>query len=284
MSHIVTEDGTWQWSAGSRRWKKVTPAWDSEEVHFINENWEGLDEVPLDPEQIELDEIELNSSDTAPLLEETSFSATPALAEAGGTLGIGTASAPGLGAVATGAGIAAGTVLAGTVAGVFNSSENEHQDPIVSIPDHRYIGPGNTVDSAEPVDLDDLIAREHDIAYERAETQQDIQEADREGANEFLTDALFNNNPHSALGYIGLKTKEQIEKRIGVQYPANLPSSISGMSTRDIVRLQRRKRELDPYKDPRNQPQHWPTKERYPSEAQRREKTRYICFPVTIGG
>lgn len=186
-------------------------------------------------EEIQLDEIEINSSDTTPLLEETSFSATPALAEAGGVAAGTSAAAPSVGTVVTGVAVTAGLITIGTTVGLLSSdSDNtsDHQDPVVSLPDHRYIGPGNTVDETEPVDVDDDIAREHDIAYEKANTQEDVQEADRQGASEFLSDVIHNNNPHSIAGYIGLKAKEKVESVLGVQYPPNLPISSSGMSHR----------------------------------------------------
>nr|QOD39531.1 VP [uncultured densovirus] len=186
-------------------------------------------------EEIQLDEIEINSSDTTPLLEETSFSATPGLAETGGVVAAGTSAAPSAGTVITGVAITATVITIGTTVGLLSSDTDTntvHEDPVVSLPDHRYIGPGNTVDDTLPVDVDDDIAREHDINYEKAQTQEDVQEADRQGASEFLSDVIHNNNIHSVAGYIGLKAKEKVESVIGVQYPPNLPVSSSGMSHR----------------------------------------------------
>ena len=96
---------------------------------------------------------------------------------------------------------------------------------MVSFPDHHFIGPGNTVSDTKPIDEDDHIAKDHDIAYENAKTQEDIQKADGKSADEFFNDVIENKNPHSAIGYIGLKTKQAVESVVGVQYPANLPSS-----------------------------------------------------------
>ncbi len=185
-------------------------------------------------EEVALDDIEVDTSDTTPLVEETSFSATPGLAEAGGiSAAAGAASAPTATAFGAGVGITLGSIAVGTAIGTLN--QDEHKDPVVSLPDHRYIGPGNTVDDTEPVDVDDSIAKEHDINYEKAKTQEDVQEADKQGADEFLSDVIDNNNLHSVAGYIGLKAKEKIESVIGVQYPSNLPS-ISGMSHSRVVR------------------------------------------------
>ncbi|AIQ82698.1 structural protein [Sea star-associated densovirus] len=202
-------------------------------------------------EQIQLDEIEIN--DSSPLLEE--FSATPGLAEAGGFAGAGSvAAAPSAATVITSVGITAGIITIGTGVTLLSSDTDtvDHEDPVVSLPDHRYIGPGNTIDDTEPVDLDDDIAREHDINYEKAKTQEDVQEADREGAGEFLTDVIHNSNPHSIAGYIGLKAKEKVESVIGVQYPANLPISSSGMATHHVSRRALGKYDID--RDPSRHP------------------------------
>ena len=149
------------------------------------------------------DVIEFNRSPTANVIEEvelndlseintSEFSATPALAEAGGIVGsTGVAAGPGTSTIVTGVVIGAGIVTIGTTAGILSNrdsgsadSPSTHEDPIVSIPDHRYIGPGNTVDDTEPVDVDDTIAKEHDIAYEKAKTQEDVQEADHHSCGE----------------------------------------------------------------------------------------------------
>ena len=192
-----------------------------DEVHnFDNTNEEIGEEIPLE----EFEEVPL---------QESAFSSTPLLAESGGVAAAGTAAAtPSATAVAVGVGIGLGTIAVGSTIGAIQrkqQEQQEHQDPLVSLPDHRYIGPGNTIDDTPPVDLDDSIAKEHDINYEKAKTQEDIQKADREGAHDFLSDFIDNKNVHSAIGYIGLKAKEKFESIVGVQYPPNLPTSVSGM-------------------------------------------------------
>lgn len=170
--------------------------------------------VGQDFEEINLDTFEINTAETATAV------GTSAGAGAVGTSAAGiAAAAPSIPAIVTGVAVAAGVVTIGTTLGVLsNNPETDHTDPVVSFPDHKYLGPGNTVDNTPPVDTDDEIAREHDIAYERARTDEDIHEADHNSANEFLTDAIANNNPHSVAGYIGLKAKETIERQTGVIY------------------------------------------------------------------
>jgi len=236
MSHTVSADGAWQWSPGLNRWREVGESWDEEQIDWLNRNRPVNDpNQPPDPyESIELDEIELNTAEDAPLLESSAgaTAAAPLVPIATDTVVAGATAALGAGIVA--AGVTATALLS-------KKDSDTHKDPVVSLPGHHYIGPGNTISDTDPVDTDDAIARIHDIAYEHAKTQEDVQEADRHGASDFLTDAIHNSNPHSVLGYVGLKAKEHIESVVGVQYPANLPSStFSGMG----------KRKYNPVQDP----------------------------------
>lgn len=164
-------------------------------------------------EEVELNDLaEINTSETAPLLETGAGAAV-----ASGT----SAGAANTAAIVTGVSIGAGIITVGTTAGILsNRDDSSHKKPTVSVdPEHNYIGPGNEInESVAPIDVDDEIAKEHDIAYEKAQTDDDIHEADRVGANEFLTDALETGNPHSIAGYIGLKGKEILERNTGVIY------------------------------------------------------------------
>nr|QTE04119.1 MAG: capsid protein [Emberiza tristrami parvoviridae sp.] len=85
------------------------------------------------------------------------------------------------------------------------------------IPFHKYIGPGNTLNEGDPVDFDDYLAQQHDQAYENANSESDIQEADRHTANDFLSH-FVEGNYHSGLGALGLGLKSQVEKYTGVLY------------------------------------------------------------------
>lgn len=87
-------------------------------------------------------------------------------------------------------------------------------------PGHKYLGPGNDLDAGAPVDMDDLIAEQHDQAYERAETNKDIFKADEKAIFAFMIDWIRNKNWHSAVGAIGLGFKHCAEMIIGkVLYP-----------------------------------------------------------------
>ncbi len=74
-------------------------------------------------------------------------------------------------------------------------------------PGHNYLGPGNALNSGDPVDTDDSIAREHDMAYESAECAGDVHRADKRAISSFCFDCWANKNWHSALGVIGLSLK-----------------------------------------------------------------------------
>jgi len=87
-------------------------------------------------------------------------------------------------------------------------------------PGHNYLGPGNKLASAPPVDTDDLIAQEHDLAYECAEEETDIFKADEKAIFAFIFDWIRNKNWHSGVGAIGLGLKHLTEMIIGkVLYP-----------------------------------------------------------------
>lgn len=87
------------------------------------------------------------------------------------------------------------------------------------LPGHKYIGPGNSLDNGEPIDVDDQIARRHDHAYNNAENTQQIVEADEFAIAEFWGDFKSSGNFHSALGAAGIGLKYAVEKVVGVQYP-----------------------------------------------------------------
>lgn len=192
-------------------------------THFGEEpTAEILEEIPLD--ELELDTSVL--SETAPLLD-SGVAGLSTVSSSGAV-----ASAPGLGAVITGITIGAGTIIVGTTLGTLTSRTNTdgepHKDPIVSIPDHRYIGPGNDISNALPVDVDDAISKQHDIDYSKAGTQDAIKAADDIAIGGFVDDFVNTGNVHSGIGALGLGVKRGLESVVGVQYPPNLPASLPG--------------------------------------------------------
>ncbi len=165
------------------------------------------------------------------------------------------ATGPSTGAILRGAGIGAGILIGGGIlAGTGNYSDGDSdvtddefevprdiplsdsdddmfydsdldepleksKEPILTFPDHSYLGPGNTVDGQIPHDLDDEIAREHDIGYLEATDDSDIDEADTHAIHDSVSDVIDTGNPHSALGAIGLGIKQAVERQTGVIYP-----------------------------------------------------------------
>lgn len=85
------------------------------------------------------------------------------------------------------------------------------------LPKHHYLGPGNSVQSGEPIDTDDAIAEIHDLAYEIQ--PEDVSAADTSAVDSFLTDFSNTGNPHSLLGGVGLQAKRTFEGIYGQQYP-----------------------------------------------------------------
>lgn len=173
--------------------------------HRISQDTYNYEPLPNDLEEINLQDFGDPNivSDNVPLI------AAAAPAAAAGV------SAPTIAGGALAAGITGAAVTGAIVA---SQQDDQHTDPIVSIPGHHYLGPGNSIDEVGPIDIDDDIARDHDIAYSRAQNEQDIHDADDFATNEFLTDAFINGNPHSILGAAGLGFKSAVEKQVGVIY------------------------------------------------------------------
>nr|QUS52553.1 VP2 [Mute swan feces associated ambidensovirus 7] len=125
---------------------------------------------------------------------------------------------PGI-AGAVGGFIAGGAIALGTKEAI---SEDGHKKPIISVgPDHNYIGPGNTVgtdNDPEPVDDSDRIAYNHDLDYLKAQTEQDVRDADNAAVAQFSEKAL-EGDWRSAAGAIGIQAKQLAEKVTGQLYP-----------------------------------------------------------------
>lgn len=87
-------------------------------------------------------------------------------------------------------------------------------------PRHKYLGPGNSVDSGVPIDRDDEIAEQHDWEYETAFTEEDILKADESAIDAFLEDWQKSGNWHSGVSGLALEAKKTFEGVFGVQYPS----------------------------------------------------------------
>ena len=123
----------------------------------------------------------------------------------------------------TGATLAGGLTAAGIIGGVFssltNNNEKNHQSPIITLPDHNYLGPGNSINTGEkPIDKDDFGAFNHDLDYNKAKNSEEIREADREHILNTLED-IQRGDIHSIISGAGIATKYWIESITGVKYP-----------------------------------------------------------------
>lgn len=103
----------------------------------------------------------------------------------------------------------------------------------LTVPGYKYLGPGNSLNRGQPNNQIDEDAQEHDQAYDKAKTSQEVSEADNKFVNKAL-DHIVNainlkensaNTIGAGIGAIGIGTKQAIEKHSGVIYP-----SVSGMS------------------------------------------------------
>nr|QUS52530.1 VP2 [Mute swan feces associated ambidensovirus 2] len=159
---------------------------------------------------------------------------TGAAAAASAGTSIGATAGTGLGILGTGA------IVGGIVSAV---SGKEERDPVFTLPDHKFLGPGNTIDDKTPLDLDDEFARVHDILYANALTQHDISKADEHFLEDTVSDIIDNGNWHSLVSYLGIQLKHTLENIVGVQYPNGLPTIVSGkkkcqvelMSVKDLL-------------------------------------------------
>jgi hypothetical protein len=91
--------------------------------------------------------------------------------------------------------------------------------PLITLPGHSYLGPGNSLSGQTPLDLDDSIAQEHDLAYAHAVNPKDIEEADNIFIHDSISDVLETGNIHSIIGGVGIAAKKAIEKVTGPLYP-----------------------------------------------------------------
>nr|QTE04062.1 MAG: VP [Phylloscopus inornatus parvoviridae sp.] len=104
----------------------------------------------------------------------------------------------------------------------------------VLFPGYNYLGPGNSLDNGEPVNKVDKVARDHDIAYSRARSKQDIFNSDWKAIKSFGSEFIKSPSIAAASGAVGLGIKTGVERSINKTiYPNNLP----GMPKDHNVRL-----------------------------------------------
>lgn len=85
------------------------------------------------------------------------------------------------------------------------------------LPGHNYLGPGTKDFTAKPTDAADQVAREHDLAYLNAHSDDDIRKADREAIPKFLGTASV----PGLIGAAGIGIKYGVESVTGVLYGNN---------------------------------------------------------------
>ena len=128
---------------------------------------EELDEFINDANEGWFDETNEELFNEQDLIEMEAFGvADESVALLGGAGSAGAAAVGGIstgGAIATGAAVLAGGAAIGGIISYINQEDGDDR-PVITAPDHNYLGPGNDESAGlEPFDLDDEIAKEHDI-------------------------------------------------------------------------------------------------------------------------
>lgn len=189
-----------------------------EVTEFTNPAFDGggYEEIPLDEIEVDTDTY-IDIPEDVPLLE--------------GAVGAGTAGAVGSGAGSVGAGTVAtglGTVIATVGIGTAVTLLSGKKD--YTVPGRPNTGPGN--EPAEPTSNSDRISLHHDGDYANARSQDEVRAIDDTYLHEQLNEFSNPDGDHinAAIGIAGIGGKRVIESAIGVQYPPNLPVSVSGES------------------------------------------------------
>lgn len=164
------------------------------------------------------DDIELNEvSEDTPLINNSGDFIVEV-----GEEGAAAVATEGPGSTAVLGGIGVGGAIAIGSGVLASKEETSHKKPTFSVgPEHNYLGPGNTVGTENdpaPVDDSDRIAYNHDLNYLKANTEQDVRDADNAAVAEF-TDKALQGDWRSALGGVGIQGKQIVEKYTGQLYP-----------------------------------------------------------------
>lgn len=86
--------------------------------------------------------------------------------------------------------------------------------PSFVLPGHKYLGPGNKLESGNPTNSSDRIARVHDYNYAKAKDKQHIFKADQRAIHSFAKDFIKNPSIGSFLGFTGLGIKHGVESTL----------------------------------------------------------------------
>lgn len=211
----------------------------SEDVE-LREIHQGSGEGTTHPEG----ETSFTITESTPLIPGSGSGFEAVAGASGATAGTSILPSTAGGAVVAGAGGAA--IVVGAVKLLKDVLSNKEY----TAPNHYFLGPGNDANRPEnPVDLDDQIAKEHDIAYENAKTREDISKADDVAISDFVADAHDNHNVHSVVGAVGLKAKQALESVVGPVYPsmsAQPPARTTGSRNRDSSVEDRLRQPYDP--------------------------------------
>ena len=176
-----------------------------------------FEDIDLNPEQLEFETAAPTElTEATPLLDGTSVGIATGSTTVGTTSATGSSIAAGIGITLGSASVAAGAT--------YNSGDKSKKTntklPIITFPDHQFIGPGNSIDEGvEPLDEDDRIALQHDLDYQRAKTPAEVRNADLIAIHSFTRDFVKTGNWHSFAGAAGLATKYGIESIAGLKYP-----------------------------------------------------------------
>lgn len=127
-------------------------------------------------------------------------------------------------------------------------------------PGHRYLGPGNTVRSGQPIDTDDIIAQEHDALYASVQEKEggfsleDVSSIDEHATDDFLHDWQQSGNWHSLIGGLGLTAKRHYEGAFGLQYPTMVKRGSSHSGKDDYAYATKKLKEIYRSSNPHNAP------------------------------
>ncbi|XP_032573759.1 uncharacterized protein LOC116800959 isoform X2 [Drosophila sechellia] len=93
------------------------------------------------------------------------------------------------------------------------------------IPKYKYLGAGNKLHNGKPYNRTDAIAEQHDWAYERARTPNDIYKADAEAINQFSEEFQRSRTLGALAGEVGLSIKSTVDKLAGKPVYPDLPGT-----------------------------------------------------------